>query len=123
MKSLGFVEVYDLSGGIVSWKKWQQKEAFLRSKTLKKTGKERIINIDAKKFEFSTSQIKVKKNEKILIKVTNIDGIHGINIPALGQKSDAELVLDTSQKGVFPFGCNNLCGIGHLSMKGQIIIE
>ena len=123
MKNLGFSEAYDLAGGTNAWNAWSQKKLLDAKKNIPATGKERVITITAKQFEFGTTEIRVKQNEKVKIVVDNLDGMHGINIPALGQKNDKELILDTSKKGVFAFGCNNLCGVGHSSMRGQIIVE
>ncbi len=123
---LGFMEAYDLAGGKLAWDKSEMKQ---EAKTTKREilqddqSPPRVINISAKMYEFSTHEIRVKQGEKVLLKIENLDTTHGIRIPKLNQNGNEELLLDTSQKGTFPFTCNNLCGVGHSDMKGQIIIE
>jgi heme/copper-type cytochrome/quinol oxidase subunit 2 len=83
----------------------------------------KIIEINAKNWEFDKTEIRVKQWENIILKVNNTDVLHGIAIPAIRQVDDNELVLDTRKKWVFTFQCANLCGEWHDDMKWKIIIE
>jgi len=83
----------------------------------------RIINIDAKKWEYSIKEIRVKKWEKVIIKINNIDFDHGMAIPWMKIVWLDEIILDTSKVWVFIFKCANYCGKGHSTMEWKIIIE
>jgi len=118
-KELGFREAYDLAGGKLAWDNYVP----TKTQTNQNFAGFREINISAKRYEFGTTEIRVKQGEKVVLKIDNQDVTHGINIENLNQRDDEQIDLDTSQKGTFEFGCNNLCGLGHSDMKGKIIIE
>ncbi|QFR39132.1 hypothetical protein A9Q91_02760 [Candidatus Gracilibacteria bacterium 28_42_T64] len=82
-----------------------------------------IITLNAKKWEFDTKEIRVKKGEKLTIKVNNTDILHGIAIPDMMIMGDDEIEVDTSQTGEFLYRCYNYCGEGHQDMIGKLIIE
>ncbi len=86
------------------------------------------IKITAKKFEYSPSEITVKKGVPVVLEFTSLDRLHGFDCPGLGIRSDinpgkTNKVEFTPQKtGTFPFHCDNFCGTGHDKMKGTIIV-
>jgi rhodanese-related sulfurtransferase len=124
MRELGFTEVYELEGGKNAWDAsglYLAPVAEVQSDTSTFSG--RIIEVDAERFSFSQQEIRVKQGESVALKINNTDTLHGINIPSLGQNSDEFLVLDTSKVGEYPFRCSNMCGVGHRSMGGLLIIE
>jgi cytochrome c oxidase subunit 2 len=106
----------------------------------------RVIEISAKKYDFSPAEIQVKKGEKIELKVHSVDEAHGVklNLYPEGAKAKGEpgLVLDqpdengkvtkgtdqvidfTAQEpGTYDFVCAKFCGFGHDRMKGKLIVE
>jgi cytochrome c oxidase subunit II len=83
----------------------------------------REITLDAERFEFSKPVIEVNKGERIRIKVNNIDTIHGIYIPELGVNGREEVEFTADKVGEFPFNCAVMCGPGHHSMGGKIVVK
>ena len=87
-----------------------------------------VIKITAKKFEYSPSEITVKKGVPVVLEFTSLDRLHGFDCPGLGIRSDIEpgkvnrLEFTPQKAGTFPFHCNNFCGTGHDKMKGTIIV-
>jgi cytochrome c oxidase subunit 2 len=85
--------------------------------------------ITAKQWSFSPSVIKVKKGDTIVLKLSSADVEHGIVIADFGINTKfkpgeikvVEFVADKT--GTFEFICNVRCGVGHMGMKGMIIVE
>jgi cytochrome c oxidase subunit II len=105
-----------------------------------------VIEMSAKKYEYTPSPIRVKRGVKVQLRITALDRAHGfkINLSPDGsdKKSDAGLIFSSSddcfklEKGIttvvefvartpgtYSFHCCNRCGIGHGGMKGQLIVE
>ncbi len=88
-----------------------------------KETEEKIIVLNAKKWEFDKKEVRVKKGEKVKIKVNNIDWIHGIALPDMQLTDDNEIIVDTSKTWEFKYQCLNYCWDGHSDMVWKIIIE
>jgi cytochrome c oxidase subunit 2 len=90
--------------------------------------KEQVVQIMAKKFEFSPKEIKVKKGIPVVLEFRSLDRLHGFNCPGLGIRSDippdkvTTLRFVPQRVGTFPFYCDNFCGSGHEGMTGTIIV-
>jgi heme/copper-type cytochrome/quinol oxidase subunit 2 len=105
-----------------------------------------VIEITAKKYEYSTSPVHVKAGTKVQLKITAMDHDHGFKIgsvPDGSSSSDkAGLIFTPEQEcwqlkkgetttieflpqtpGTYTFKCCHTCGLGHKGMKGQIIVE
>jgi cytochrome c oxidase subunit 2 len=91
--------------------------------------KDKVIQITAKKFEYSPKDIKVKKDVPVVLEFTSLDRLHGFNCPGLGIRSDilpgktTQLRFIPGKAGTYPFHCDNFCGIGHEGMTGTITVE
>lgn len=89
---------------------------------------EQLIKITAKKFEYSPSEITVKKGIPVTLEFTSLDRLHGFNCPDLGIRSDIvpgkvnRLRFVPQKIGTFPFHCDNFCGEGHENMTGKIVV-
>jgi cytochrome c oxidase subunit II len=106
----------------------------------------RVIEVTAKKYEYTPSPIRVKQGAKVQLKITSLDKTHGFKInlypDGSGEKGDPALVLSSNEDcfkiekgtpivvqfeartpGTYSFHCCNRCGIGHSGMKGQLIVE
>jgi heme/copper-type cytochrome/quinol oxidase subunit 2 len=105
----------------------------------------RVIEVSAKKYEFSPSEIRVKVGERVRLKVHSVDETHGFKISlepegskdkAVGLKFDSAEANGKVEKGVdevleftavragtYEFKCAKMCGMGHGKMKGRLIVE
>ncbi len=106
----------------------------------------KIIEITAKKYEYSASPIHVKSGTKVQLKITATDHDHGFKIAAVPDgaptNSNAGLIFTSPQdcwqlkkgetttieflaqaSGTYTFRCCHTCGVGHRGMKGQIVVD
>jgi cytochrome c oxidase subunit II len=89
---------------------------------------EQVIHLTAKKFEYSPSEITVKKGQPVVIEIVSLDRKHGFTIPDLKVRSDVKpgtqnVVRFTPGKaGTFNFHCDLFCGSGHEGMAGTLVV-
>jgi len=81
------------------------------------------INVKAFQFGYDPDVIKVKKGERVRINIDNSDVLHGIRVPDLGLRGDYSLEFTADKQGEFAWYCTNMCGQGHMGMKGKLIVE
>lgn len=87
-----------------------------------------VIQITAKRFEYSPKEITVKKGVPVVLEFTSLDRLHGFNCPELGIRMDIRpgkvnrLRFVPDKAGTFPFHCDNFCGSGHEGMRGTITV-
>jgi cytochrome c oxidase subunit II len=90
---------------------------------------EQVIQITAKRFEYSPKEITLKKGVPVILEFTSLDRLHGFSCPGLGIRSDippqkvTRLRFVPQQAGTFPFHCDNFCGGGHEGMTGTINVK
>jgi len=88
----------------------------------------KAVKISAKKFEYSPSEITLKKGVPITLEFTSADQKHGFNCPGLNIRTDIEpgktnsLKVTPDKAGVFDFHCDVFCGSGHEQMAGTITV-
>ncbi len=83
----------------------------------------RVIEIKAKKFEFSPSEITLKKGEPVILRLTTEDRTHGFLLKPL--KIDTDIIPDKvtdvpvtpEVAGNYTVICDHYCGTGHGNMK------
>src|ERR1700746_3514475 len=108
--------------------------------------KEQVIELTAKKYEYSPSPFHVKAGTKVQLKITATDHDHGFKIATVPDGSEPNstpgLVFASLQEcwqlkkgettiiefsaqtaGTYTFKCCHTCGLGHKGMKGQIIVD
>jgi cytochrome c oxidase subunit 2 len=89
---------------------------------------EQVIQITAKRFEYSPKNITVKKGVPVVLEFTSQDRLHGFNCPGLKIRMDVRpgkvnrLRFVPDKAGTFPFHCDNFCGSGHEGMRGTITV-
>jgi cytochrome c oxidase subunit 2 len=89
----------------------------------------RVVAISAKRFEFSPSQITLKKGEPVTLRLTTEDVKHGFLQKALKIDGDVvpgkttEITFTPQTAGTFTTICDNFCGSGHGNMKMSIVVE
>jgi len=88
----------------------------------------KVIEITAKKFEFTPSEITLKKGEPVILRLTTTDRVHGFmskplkvdtDIPA-GKTTDVAVTPDTA--GNFTVICDHYCGTGHGGMNMKVTV-
>ena len=88
----------------------------------------RRIAIEAKKFTFSTAEIRARRGETIVLVLTATDFMHGFALPELKSRIDVppgksvELALRALPAGRFTYLCDNFCGEGHDKMTGMLVV-
>jgi cytochrome c oxidase subunit II len=108
--------------------------------------KVQVIEVRAKKYEYSGSPIHVKAGTKVQLKITATDHDHGFKInptpDGVDSNGPAGLVFTSHQEcwqlkkgetttiefvaqtpGRYTFKCCHHCGLGHHGMKGQVVVE
>jgi cytochrome c oxidase subunit 2 len=106
----------------------------------------KVIEVSAKKYEFTPGEIHVKKGTRVELRVHSVDETHGIKLDLYPQgsrdKSTPGLLFDkpgdngkveknqdqildfvAQQPGAYEFKCAKICGMHHGSMKGSLIVE
>jgi cytochrome c oxidase subunit 2 len=105
-----------------------------------------VIEVTAKKYEYSPEPVHVKRGMKVQLKITATDHDHGFKIAALpdgaAQGGPPGLVFAMAQDcwqlkkgetttieflaqaaGTYTFRCCHTCGVGHKGMKGELVVD
>jgi cytochrome c oxidase subunit 2 len=83
----------------------------------------RRIEIVAKRFEFTPSEITLKKGEPVILALTSKDVEHGLKLEEFNQVVKAkkgqtsQVEFTPTETGTFVAQCAVFCGAGHGSMK------
>jgi len=108
--------------------------------------KVQVIELIAKKYEYSPSPVHLKTGAKVQLKITATDHDHGFKISAVpdgaGPNGAVGLILTSAQDcwqlkrgetttveflaqtaGTYTFKCCHTCGLGHRGMKGEIVVN
>ena len=106
----------------------------------------RVIEMTAKKYEYTPGEIRVKKGTRVQLKVRATDRTHGFRIALIPEGAPAndpaglrfaevqdnwkleknqERVVEfvAERSGTYPFKCSVFCGLGHMGMKGKLVVE
>jgi cytochrome c oxidase subunit 2 len=106
----------------------------------------KVIEVSAKKYEFSPAEIRVPKGARVELKVHSEDDTHGVKLDVYPEgakdKGTPGLVFDHPDQngkvskgvdqvfdfvaqapGTYDFKCAKFCGFGHDHMKGKLIVE
>ena len=87
-----------------------------------------VIEITAKKYEFSPSQVMLKKGQPVILRLTSTDRIHGFMSRALKVDTDifpgksTDIAVTPATAGTFMVICDHYCGTGHGNMKMKIAV-
>ena len=81
-----------------------------------------IIELKAKRFAFSPSEITLKKGKPVVLRLSTEDVTHGLALKELNIKvliepdKTSEVSITPEQTGSFVAACNHFCGAGHSNM-------
>jgi cytochrome c oxidase subunit 2 len=82
----------------------------------------RRIEVTAKRFAFSPSEITLKKGEPVIVVLKSVDVTHGIRFKELGidtkvaKGQTSEIPVTPNKTGTFVGHCSVFCGSGHGTM-------
>lgn len=88
----------------------------------------KVIEISAKKFEFTPAQITLKKGEPVILRLHSSDRVHGFMSKPLKIDTDIpndraeDIALTPDSAGDFTVICDHYCGTGHGGMKMTITV-
>jgi cytochrome c oxidase subunit II len=108
--------------------------------------KVQVIEVIAKKYEYSPSPVHVKIGTKVQLRITAVDHDHGFKIgvdPDVGKANGKSgLVFPSPQdcwqlkkgetttieflaqvSGTYTFRCCHTCGLGHRGMRGEVVVD
>jgi cytochrome c oxidase subunit II len=89
----------------------------------------RVVNITAKRFQFTPNQITLKRGEKVKLVLNSEDVVHGFFSRPLGFDTDVkpgtptEIVITPQTAGRYLTICDHFCGSGHGNMSLTIVVE
>jgi cytochrome c oxidase subunit 2 len=88
-----------------------------------------VIDITAKRFEFTPNQINIKRGEPVILRLKSLDVTHGffsrqLKIDGLIEPGKTlEVSLTPQSPGTYTVICHHFCGVGHGNMKMTIVVE
>lgn len=89
----------------------------------------RVVPITAKRFAFLPAEIRLRKGEPVVLRLTTEDVRHGLFSRQLGIDAEFEpghsrdVVVTPAEAGTFAVICDRFCGSGHGSMKITVVVE
>lgn len=89
----------------------------------------RVIEIKAKRFEFTPAEVTLKRGEPVTLRLVSLDRVHGFFVKPFGVDADidpakpTEVTFTPTEAGRFTAICDNYCGSGHANMKMVFIVE
>jgi cytochrome c oxidase subunit 2 len=93
--------------------------------------KPQIVDIDAERFSYSPSEVRVKAETTVEFRLRSADTDHGfrivgtdinVTIPKRG-KGTSTVTFVPPKPGRYVFECSKVCGAGHGFMRGTLIAE
>lgn len=86
------------------------------------------VTLSAKKYDFSVTEIRLKKGEPVTFELSTPDFPHGFSVPDFGVRADlvpgrkVEVTFTPDKAGRFVFLCDNFCGDAHERMTGFLVV-
>ncbi len=90
--------------------------------------KEKVVRIDAKRFDYTPGELTLKKGEPVILELTSRDVLMGFNLPDFGLRADmvpdkvTRVRFVPDKTGSFPFLCDVFCGTKHEEMNGRLTV-
>ena len=89
----------------------------------------KVIEITAKRFQFTPNEITLKKDEPVVLRLHSEDVTHGFFMKKLGIDATIEpgkttdVPVTPHEAGKFVTICDHFCGAGHGGMKMTLLVE
>jgi cytochrome c oxidase subunit II len=89
----------------------------------------RSLKLVAQRFHYTPHEISMKPGEAVLLEISSLDFIHGLNIPDLKLRADllpgriTTMRVQFDKPGVYEFLCDNFCGSEHEEMSGKFVVS
>ena len=88
----------------------------------------RVIEIKAKKFAFSPSEVTLKKGEPVILRLSSEDRAHGFLLKPLKIDTDitpgkaTDITVTPTANGQYLVICDHYCGTGHGNMHMKVTV-
>jgi cytochrome c oxidase subunit II len=88
----------------------------------------KVIEITAKKFQFTPSEITLKRGEPVILRMTSTDRVHGFMSKPFKIDTDippdktTDIAVTPATAGNFTIICDHYCGTGHSNMKMKVTV-
>ena len=88
----------------------------------------RVIEIKAKKFEFTPDEVTLKKGEPVILRLTTEDRTHGFLLKPMNVDTDippgktTDIAVSPQVAGDYTVVCDHYCGYGHGNMKMKVTV-
>jgi heme/copper-type cytochrome/quinol oxidase subunit 2 len=89
----------------------------------------RSIHIDATQFAFAPGRVRVQQGDRVVLKLTASDVVHGFYLDGYGLQKriepgvTQEIVFTANRPGKFRYRCAVSCGPLHPFMIGELVVE
>jgi cytochrome c oxidase subunit 2 len=90
--------------------------------------KEKVIRIEAKRFDYTPGELTLKKGEPVILELTSLDVLMGFNLPDFNLRADiipgkvTRVRFVPDKAGRFAFLCDIFCGSKHEEMNGRLTV-
>lgn len=87
------------------------------------------IELVAFQWGWTPETITVKEGEKVTLRITSSDVVHGFGLPDYGIEElvypgkITRVTFVADKAGEFTFVCTSFCGVGHFEMRGTLKVE
>jgi cytochrome c oxidase subunit 2 len=87
-----------------------------------------VIEIKAKKYEFSPSKVTLKNGAPVVLRLSTEDRSHGFLVKPLGVDADikpgqfTDVAITPDAAGEYAVICDHYCGLGHGNMKMTLTV-
>jgi cytochrome c oxidase subunit II len=88
----------------------------------------KVIEISAKRFQFTPSEITLKRGEPVILRLTSTDRVHGFMSKPFKIDTDippdktTDIAVTPATAGNFTIICDHYCGTGHGNMKMKVTV-
>jgi len=92
------------------------------------THQKRTLEIDARQYAYSPSELQVNQGDTVTIRLVSTDVVHGLYVDGYDISVEADpgqtaiLTFTADEAGSFRFRCNVTCGAMHPFMIGKLTV-